>query len=172
MADVRIEGIYNCNVDTVWDKLFFDQDYNQRLYKDALKFPEYEQVKFEETDSQIIRHTEVTPDLGPMPGPLKKVLGDGLGYREEGVFDKKTKRYKIKIIPNKLTDKVTITGEMWMEPAGEGKCNRIFTCTVKAKIFGVGGMLEKKTIEDMQKSYKTGGEFTNEYLKEKDLEGK
>lgn len=169
MADVRIEHIYNCNPDTVWEKFFFDEDYNTRLFRDGLKFPAYEQTKFEETDTEIRRSVEVTPELGPMPGPLKKLLGDGLGYREDGVFNKATKRYKITITPNKMADKISITGEMWMEPAGEGKSNRIFTCSVSAKIFGVGGMMEKKTIEDMKKSYEIGASFTNSYLKEKGL---
>lgn len=169
MADVRIEHTYNCDPDTVWDKFFFDAEYNTRLFKEGLKFPAYEQIKFEETDTEIRRSVEVTPELGPMPGPLKKLIGDGLGYREDGVFNKATKRYKLVITPNKLSDKVSITGEMWMEGKGDGKSTRIFTCSVNAKIFGVGGMLEKKTIEDMKKSYEVGAEFTNKYIAEKGL---
>ena len=39
MADVRIEHIYNCEPDTVWDKFFFDAEYNTRLFKEGLKQP-------------------------------------------------------------------------------------------------------------------------------------
>lgn len=169
MADVRIEHTYNCSVDTLWEKIFFDPDYNDRLFKEALKFPAYEQIAFNDTGSEIRRSVEVTPELGAMPGPLKKLVGDGLGYREDGVFNKETKRYKITIVPNKMADKVTITGEMWAEPLGDNQCKRVFTCTITAKIFAVGGMLENKTIDDMKKSYEIGAQFTNKYIAEKGL---
>ncbi len=169
MAEVRIEHIYNCSEDTFWDKIFFEADYNERLFKDALQFPEYNVVSSEDTDTQVKRVIDVVPKLGPMPGPVKKLIGDGLGYREEGVFDKKTKRYTVKITPNKMADKMTTTGEMWCEPAGDGKVKRIYKGVVVAKIFGVGGMVEKNIIGDMEKSYEIGAKFTNEYIAEKGL---
>lgn len=168
MAEVRIEHTYDCSEDTFWGKVFFDPDYNQRLFKEALEFPVYEQTKSEETDSEIRRTLNVVPKLGPMPGPLKAILGEGLGYKEDGVFDKKTKRYSINITPNKLADKVTIKGVMYAKPKGD-KMTRVFECTVTAKIFGVGGMLEKRVIGDMEDSYAKGATFTNKWLKEKGL---
>ncbi len=169
MADTRIEHIYNCSEDTFWNKLFFDEEYNRRLFKEALEFPVYEQTEFKETDSEVRRSIKVVPKLGPMPGPLKAVIGEGIGYVENGVFDKKARRYTIDITPNKLSDKVTIKGKLYTEPKGEGKCNRVFECTVTAKIFGVGGMLEKRVITDMQESYAKGAKFSNEYIAEKNL---
>lgn len=169
MAEVRIEHIYNCDPDTVWDKFFFEEEYNRRLFKEELKFPAFEEISHEETDAEIRRSVNVVPDLGPLPGPLKALVGDGLGYREDGILDKVTKRYRTIITPNKMADKVTIRGEMWLEPAGAGKCKRIFICSITAKIFGVGGMLEKTTIENMKKSYEVGADFTNRYLAEKGL---
>jgi hypothetical protein len=169
MADTRIEHIYNCSEDTFWNQIFFDQEYNRRLFKEALEFPVYEQTEFKETDSEVRRSIKVVPKLGPMPGPLKAVIGEGIGYVENGVLDKKTRRYTIDITPNKLADKVTIKGKMFTEPKGDGKCNRVFECTVTAKIFGVGGMLEKRVLSDMQESYAKGAKFTNDYIAEKKL---
>src|SRR5262245_16286338 len=34
MADTRIEHVYNCSEDTFWNKVFLDDDYNQRLFKE------------------------------------------------------------------------------------------------------------------------------------------
>jgi hypothetical protein len=168
MADVRIEHVYNCSEDTFWDKVFFDDDYNQRMFKDALNFPVYEQTKRDEDDQEVRRSINVVPKLGPMPGPLKAVIGEGLGYREDGVLDKKTRRYNIVITPNKLADKVTIKGVLYTKPQGD-KCVRVFECSITAKIFGVGGMLEKRIVADMETSYEKGATFTNEWLAEKGL---
>ncbi|MBK7579142.1 MAG: DUF2505 family protein [Myxococcales bacterium] len=168
MADVRIEHVYNCSEDTFWDKLFFDDAYNDDLFKKALEFPVYEKLKQEDDDKEIRRSLNVVPKLAPMPGPLKAVVGEGLGYREDGTFDKKSRRYSIVITPNKLADKVTIKGSLYTKPQGD-KCVRVFDCTVIAKIFGVGGMLEKRIIGDMEESYKKGADFSNKWIADKGL---
>ena len=168
MAEVRIEHVYNCSEDTFWNKLFFDDAYNTGLFKEALQFPVYEKLKQDEDDKEIRRSINVVPKLGPMPGPLKAVIGEGLGYREDGVYDKKTRRYALVITPNKLADKVTVKGTLYTKAQGD-KCVRVFDCTVVAKIFGVGGMLEKRLIADMEESYKKGADFSNKWLAEKGL---
>ncbi len=169
MAKVRVEHIFNCSEDTYWDKLFFEEEYNRRMFKDGLGFPVHEQIKQEDTGDAIVRVTDVVPKLGDMPAALKKLVGEGVGYREDGRFDKKTRRYEIKVTPNKLADKLHITGTLYTEPAGEGKCKRVYEGNVEAKIFGVGGMLEKRVIGDLETSYAKAATFTNDYIKEKGL---
>jgi hypothetical protein len=169
MAEFKTEHVFECSEDTFWDKVFFDDDYNRRMFKDALEFPVYEQLKNDEDDKEVRRSINVVPKLGPMPGPLKAVIGDGLGYREDGVYDKKTRHYKMVITPNKLAEKMTIKGELYTKPKGDKQCTRVFECTVVAKIFGVGGMLEKRVLSDMETSYDKAAVFTNQWLKEKGL---
>ncbi len=172
MAETHIEHIFNCSEDTFWEKVFWDDEYNARMFKDALKFPVHKKIREDDKGDTIERVIDVVPKLGDMPAALKKVIGEGVGYREDGVFDKKTRHHKVKITPNKLADKMTITGDLFTEPAGEGKCKRVFNCTAVAKIFGVGGMLEKRIMSDMETSYAIAAKFTNDWLKEKGLEGK
>ena len=50
-------------------------------------------------------------------------------------------------------------------------CLRVAEASVTAKIFGVGGMLEKKMLADMEKSYVKSAAFTNQWLAEKNLAG-
>jgi hypothetical protein len=169
MADVRIEHTYDCSVDTFWNEIFFTEEYNRRLFKEALGFPVWELKKNEDKGERVERIVDVVPKLADLPAPIKKVVGENVGYREEGVFDKQARRYRINIVPNKLGDKLTVKGELWVEPVGEGKCKRIFDAVVSAKIFGIGGMIEKRLITDMQESYAAGARFTNKYIAEKGL---
>ena len=169
MAVATIEHTLNCTVDTFWEKIFFNKEFNEQLYKQILRFPQFSEVKRDETGDEIRRVIEVTPDVGELPGPIRKVAGDNMSYAEEGVFDKKARRYRLKIKPNALADKLFISGEMWAEPAGEGKIRRIFKADVTCKVFGVGGMIEKRIISDMTKSYDTAAQFTNRYIAEKSL---
>jgi hypothetical protein len=169
MAVATIEHTLNCTVDTFWDKIFLNKEFNEQLYKEILRFPAFTEVKREETGDELRRTIEVTPDVGELPGPIRKVAGDNMSYVEEGVFDKKSRRYRLKIKPNALSDKLFISGEMWAEPAGEGKIRRVFKADVTCKVFGVGGMIEKRIIGDMTKSYDTAAKFTNQYIAEKSL---
>lgn len=164
MTVATIEHVLNCDEDTFWHKIFLDESFNDRLYKDGLHFPVFKEVKREDTGSEIRRVVEVTPNIGELPGPIKKVAGDNMSYAEEGVFDKKTKRYRLTIKPNTLADKLFVKGELWTEPAGPNKIKRLFKADVTCKIFGIGGMIEKRIISDMEKSYDLAARFTNDYL--------
>jgi len=169
MADARIEHIFNCSSETFWNKVFFDEEYNRRLFKDELRFPSWREVKREDRGNELYRVVEVVPHVGELPGPLKAVVGDGIGYEEHGTFDKQKQRYRVEVKPNKLADKVFVRIEMFTEPAGEKQCRRVVTVSVTAKIFGVGGMIEKRMLSDLEKSYGKGAKFTNAFLAEKGL---
>jgi hypothetical protein len=168
MADSRIEHLFNCTDDTFW-KVFFDPEYNRQLFYDVLGFDSWKIVSFDETDARIERVVDVVPKIGDLPGPLKKLVEGGVGYREKGVFDKAAKRFKLNVEPTTLQGKLQISGVQYTEAAGEGKCRRIYDSTVVAKIFGVGGMIESRILADIKASYDKAAEFTNRWVKEKGL---
>ena len=112
---------------------------------------------------------EVREAMGRWAAFDEKVVGDGVKYREEGVFDKTTRRYRMDVVPNKLSDKLSVKCEMVLEAGSNGTCKRIFTCRVEAKIFAVGSILEKRLLEDMEKSQNVTADFTNRYIAEKAL---
>jgi hypothetical protein len=168
MADSRIEHLIHCNDETFW-KVFFDPEFNRQLFYDALRFESWKQVSLDDTEARIERVVDVVPKIGDLPGPLKKLVEGGVGYREKGSFDKATKRLKLAIEPTTLQGKLHISGLLYTEPAGEGKCRRIYESSVVAKIFGVGGMIESRIIADVKASYDKAAEFTNRWVKEKGL---
>ncbi|NRA36216.1 MAG: DUF2505 domain-containing protein [Polyangiaceae bacterium] len=163
MADQRIEHVINCSADDFW-KTFFTEEYNHAMFLKTLKFENWTQVSFDETDTEIRRVTDATPKVDDLPGPMKKLAAGGIGYREEGIFNKKSQRFEIKIITGSMPDKISIAGVLFTEPAGDGKCKRVYTTTVKAKVFGIGGMIEKKVISDVVRSYDSTARFTNKYI--------
>lgn len=171
MESVRIEHTFECSEQTFWDKIFFDEEYNRKLFLDKLKFPVWKETKREERDGEIHRVVQVVPYMGDAPGALKKLVGDNAGYDERGVFEPAKRRYRIQIVPNALADKLHITGEMHTEALGSDKMKRIFRAEVSAKIFGVGGMLEKRIMSDLQRSYDVSARFTQTFIAEKGLGG-
>ncbi|MGZ3418177.1 MAG: DUF2505 family protein [Polyangiales bacterium] len=163
--DLEIRHVMECDIDTYW-RCVFDDEYNRRLYADALKFREMKVLQQDPPGDQRSRKLQLNPPAADLPAPIAKVIGD-LSWREEGTFDAKSKRYRFKIIPASMPDKTTITGEVYCESKGEKRCERVLKMNVEVKIFMVGGLVEKRIADDTRKSYETAARFTNEYVKEK-----
>jgi hypothetical protein len=167
MTDARIEHTFDCDEDTFWKEIFFGEEFNRRMYLDRLKFKQWEVSEFRETESSIDRTVNVTPKVDELPSAIKSLIGDNLGYREVGKFDKNRKRYALKVVPSVMADKIDVHGETWVEPLGPARCRRIFEVHITAKIFGVGSIIEKRILADLQLSYNAGATFTAEYLKQR-----
>jgi hypothetical protein len=165
MADLEIRHVMECDTDTYW-KCVFDDEYNRRLYNDVLKFRELKVLSQDPPGDQRSRKLYLNPPAVDLPAPIAKVIGD-VSWREEGTWDSKTKRYRFKIIPASMPDKTTITGEVWCEPKGDKKVERVCKMSVEVKIFMVGGMVEKRIMDDTKKSYEAAAKFTSEFVKEK-----
>lgn len=172
MESVRIEHTFECSESTFWDRIFFDEEYNTKLFLERLKFPVWRETKREERGGEIHRVVQLVPPMGDVPAALKKVIGDNAGYEERGVYDPAKRRYRIQVVPNTLADKLNVSCEMYTEAVGSDKTKRIFRADVSAKIFGIGGMLEKRIVSDLQRSYDASARFTQTFIAEKGLSGK
>ncbi|MBX3208350.1 MAG: DUF2505 domain-containing protein [Labilithrix sp.] len=151
MATFTMRHDLDCTPERFWE-LFFDNELQKRIFAD-LGFPKWEVVEMKETEAEVVRIVRAIPKLDA-PGPVAKLLGSGFGYTEEGRFDRATKVYRFAIKPSTLADKLKNEGSVKVEPAGDGKCTRIVEIVAEAKIFGVGGMIEKMT----EKSHRDGWE--------------
>lgn len=153
MARTRIKQRFSCDEETFWRVVFFAEDFNRRLFLDHLKFDGWELTRYDETDEAIERAIAVKPVTGPLPGPIKKLVGDNLGYTETGRYDKRTGRYRFTITPNTLPEKIDIEGEIHLEVPEAGQVERILDLNVDCRVFGIGKLVEKRIIEDTKKSY-------------------
>src|SRR5262245_19807864 len=138
MPDIRIVHEFACDEDTYWNKCFFDREFNDALFLRELKFPVYRITRQDDGPDSIVRRVEIEPFVGDVTGPIKKLMGDRFGYVEEGTFDKKTKRYRFRVLPSALADKTKIEGVFFLQLAGEKKVQRVAETHVSVKVFGVG----------------------------------
>ncbi len=164
MADIRVEHVFECSADVFWERVFFNSEFNRRMYLNELQFSSWRETERRDEGDTLFRVVELTPPLGDLPAPLKRLIGNGFGYREEGTFDKLAKRYRARAIPNRLADKLSVRGEMWCEPLDENRCRRIFAGKVTAKVFGIGPLLESRIVSDMRASYDGAARCTREFL--------
>ena len=169
MAILEVEHTFNCSEDTYWDRIFLDPEYNERLFKTELKFPVWRELSREERGGALHRVLEVVPYVGELPGALKAVVGEGIGYEERGVLDRSAKSYKVVVVPNKLADKLGIKVDLWTIADGDKRCRRKARAEATVKIFGVGGTIEKRILSDLERSYQKSADFTNRFIAEKGL---
>ncbi len=162
MGKFTVTHEINCSADHFW-KLFFDPEFNTRLYREALGFPKYEVLKHEETDAQITHKVMGQPKMN-MPGPVAKLLGSNFVYTEEGTFDRATKIWRWKMTPSALADKMRNEGTLRIEPIGDQKVRRIADIIIEAKIFGIGGMIESSAEKQLREGWEDSAKFMNKYL--------
>lgn len=160
MRNMRSTTEYECDVETFW-KVFLSEDYTKKLYLDELEFKSLEILSSSETG----RRMRVVPKMN-MPKPVMKVLGDSFGYEEEATLDRDKNLWEWKIIPNTMANKLFTRGSIRIEAAGEGKCRRTDECTMEAKVFGVGGLIESSTEKEIRSAWDREAVFLKKYLAE------
>jgi len=164
MKERRIEHTYDCSADVFWSKIFLDDDYNRKLFQDELHFESWRVLRSEERGSEIHRVVEAVPRLGDLPAPLKRLLSEGASYQEQGVVDRRAQRYRLEVTPRSLASKLSISGELFTTPLTERSCRRTYVARVEARVFGVGGMIEDRLLNDIERSYAKAAVFTNRWI--------
>jgi hypothetical protein len=162
MGKFTVTHEINCDAETFW-KVFFDKGFNEKLYLEALRFPKYETLEQNETDTQITRKVHGQPKMD-MPGPVAKLFGSGFAYTEEGSMDKASKVWKWKLNPSTLAEKLRTEGTVRIEPIGDNKVRRIADISIEAKIFGVGGLIESSAEKQLREGWDASAVFMNKYL--------
>ncbi|MBK8259014.1 MAG: DUF2505 family protein [Polyangiaceae bacterium] len=165
MPTFRVTHEINCNIETFW-KIFFDKEFNEKLYREGLGFPEFNVVDQKETDKEITRKCAGKPKLD-MPGPVMKLLGDSFRYTEEGKFDKSTQVWRWKMTPSSLADKLRQEGTLKVEAIGDNKVRRTAELINEAKVFGIGGMLESSAEKSLRDGWDKSAVYMNKWIASK-----
>jgi hypothetical protein len=163
MGTFKVTHEIQCNAETFW-KTFFDKDFNLKLYKEGLGFPEFTIVDQRETDTELVRKVVGSPKM-EVPGPVAKLLGSNFRYTEEGKFNKTTKVWSWKLIPSAMPDKLRNEGSMRIEAIGDTKIRRTAELIVEAKVFGVGGLIESSSEKQLREGWDKSAVFMNDWLK-------
>lgn len=154
------------DVDGFWEKIFFDTEFNEQLYRRELGFTDYRVIEQHEDEKGVItRKVRQTPK-SEAPAVVKKLVGDGISYTETGRFDPASKRWRYTIEPSKMADKIKIGGEFWVEHRGEDTVERICTVDLEVKVFGVGKAVESFIAKETKDSYEKAARYTQRYIEQ------
>ena len=119
----------------------------------------------EENGTKVRRH-RITSDR-KLPGPIAKVMGtDGLSYELIETFDDAARISTWKVIPSKLSDRVTAEGTYAIEPGKTpDTCLRRIRGEVTVSVALVGRKIEAVIESELKASYEKSTEFAREYLR-------
>lgn len=167
-----IKNTIETDIDTFWNKVFFDAEFNRALFVECLGFTTYNVLEDKrEADGTIRRRIECVPKV-ELPAAARKIFGQSAGYTEVGVFDPKTRKYTVDAIANMAADKIKTKSEIWVEPRGnpgDKRIERVVTVDNTVKVFGLGTLLEGFIEQQTRDSYNRGADFTNRWIKERGL---
>jgi hypothetical protein len=154
--------------ETYWKKLFFNADYNKKLFLEGLKFKQYEMLELtEHPDGSWTRKMRGEPS-SEAPAIVQKIVGT-TAYTEEGRYDPKDKIYRYTQTPVKLADKVKMVGTIRLETKGEKQIERIVEVEFSAKILGVGGAIESFIEKTNRDAWEKNAAYSRQYVAEQKL---
>ncbi len=163
MAKFTVRHEINCDEETFW-KVFLDKEFNEKLYRGHLGFPDFRVLDQQDSDKEVVRKVAGTPKMN-VPGPVAKVLGSNFSYTEEGRLNKATKVWTWKMTPSTMADKMRNEGTLRIERIGDDKVRRIADIVIEAKIFGIGGLIESSAEKQLRDGWNDSAVFMNDWLK-------
>lgn len=169
MKKIKFDHIFECDIDTYWNQIFFDEAFNHELFHERLKFAAWKAEITKDTDAVIERTVTVRPPVGEVPAAVRKVLGENFGYKEHGRFDRKSRRYHVDVESNVAREKTHVHGDVWVEKVSEKRVRRFAAFDIEVKIMVVGKLVEEIIAKDMTRSFERGASFTNEWIEKKGL---
>lgn len=160
----RVEHAYDGVTFPEYETIHFDEAFNASLCE-ATKLRR-EVLKLERTPERIIRHVRIEP-AREIPGPVAKVLGGKkFSYVEELEYELGKGRGRWRTIPNIMPEKIDSQGTLELVATTNG-VKRVVAGDIKVSVFGLGGLIEKFVVSDVEKSYEAAAEFTRRYLRER-----
>ena len=165
----EVRNVFDTDVETYWNEIFFSEEYNARMYSEALGFSSFELLELTGEKGGDRRRRFRTEPAADAPAVVRKVVGDRLSYTETGEWRASTGIWTYAIETSQASDRVQIGGRLWAEPTEDGRCMRVAEINVSVKIFGVGTVIEKFIERTTRDSYVKASAFTNRFIAEKGL---
>jgi len=144
-----------------YESLFFDKTFNEAMMPVA-GLKRREELEAREEKGIIHRRLHVVPERD-FPPPLNKFIKGELSYIEIGAFDPAAHHQKWTSEISVLPDKVKLGGDVTFKAVPAG-VERVVSGTCTVSIFGLGGVIEKIIVDNLEETYAKVSKFTQQYI--------
>lgn len=144
-----------------YEQLYFDEPFNDALGRE-LKLGRH-LVRFDRSETRIVRHVCYEP--ARQDGhPIDHAYGSSrASFVEELDYDVAARRGAWRTTPNRWADRVTNAGTIEFA-AAPGGTRRTVRGDVKVSAFGLGKIVERMVVAEIEKSYTATTAFTRAWL--------
>jgi hypothetical protein len=143
------------------EELYFDEAFNIAMCRD--NGLQRQVLSLDKKDGRLSRRLKIGPER-ELPAPIKKVIGsDRLEYEERLEYTFGSYEARWVVVPGVLASKVRSEGTIRFR-ADRDAVVRTAAGEVEVKILGVGGMIEKVIIGDVERSFVNAAGFTQRWI--------
>jgi hypothetical protein len=154
----------DCQPDRFW-LLYLDEDFTRELFVRGLGWDAPTFTEFRSNEREVIRNLSAAPKLD-LDGKVAKLIGEQMGYREWGRFDRAKGEWEFRHQTNIFGERLKMQGRMWAEPLGQTRMRWRTQTTIECSIIGVGGLLERTAEQNINKTYPISAKYWNRWLAE------
>lgn len=155
-----IEGI-DC---AAYERLYFEEAFNEAMC--AAVGLGRRLIGRSDVSGTVHREVEISPDR-QLPAPVAKALGaQKFTYVESLTYAWGSGTGTWSTRSSVMADRISSDGSLTLSPAGAGVVRRV-QGHVTVKIFGLGGVIERAIVADVERSYAQAAAFTQTYLRQR-----
>lgn len=157
-----LEHRFDIDRETYMAEVYFNKEMGRQMDQ-ALGLGSKELIE-EVDDEAIYKRVNMVRPQRDLPRALRKVLGDkGLGFFETTIHYKGEFRLEWKMKTEMMPDRIFGGGEILILDDNGATIRRV-SGEINAKIFGVGGMIEKTSVENVRESYDKAAAITSQWI--------
>ena len=161
---LSVEDVFETLSLPQYEELYFAEDFNQGLCENVALVREL--VEKSETNGTLRRVVTVRPDRSIPPALAKAVKIDKIEYREIIEYELGNYRGTWKIEPALFATKFKGGGSFEFRAHPQG-VERALWGDISISIFGVGGMIEKAIVTEVERSYGVAADFTRKFIEDR-----
>ena len=156
-----IENLLRVRPEVFWQRLFFDAEYNDGLYRE-LGFEGYEVLELTRaSDGRVRRVLRAAPPLSG-PAVLKRTLKGRVYYTEDGTYDPARGSWEFVNHTSVAAGTTRVSGSIRAEEHPEG-LSHVVVLDVSVTALGLGGMIERTIVKSTRESYRVATAYTNAF---------
>ena len=160
----HIEDIFDIDRERYENEMFFDPEMNRHI-NESLKLGPKHLIEEIDNDEILYRKNLFSPKIDIPKSAKKLIRNKGLGYFESSTFYKGKHYANWSIKTEMFPDKITGGGKFLFEEVGN-KTRRIVQGEINAKMFGVGEIIERLIIQNLEENYEKITKVTKQWIKE------
>jgi hypothetical protein len=161
-CDISLE--IDCPPERFW-RLYFDETFHRDTFVEGLGWGLPTITERREGPDEIIRNMTAAPKL-EVGGKVAKLIGDKLGYREWGRFDRARGEFHFRQQTNIFGERMQIAGHMWGEALAGERMRWRTKLTIECTILGVSGLIERAVEHNVDKAWPECARYWNRWIAE------